>query len=355
MIKNKHHHYWPFLKTFKPNLNVSFQRIMDSIKDVFCTVQNVFYTQFNRALRTNRAELGRFRGCLLGLACGDAVGTAVEFKVRGTFKPVTDMVGGGPFNLNIGEWTDDTSMALCLAASLIERGQFDAKDQMEKYCLWMNTGYMSSNGRFFDIGHATLKALRRFQQTGVPFLGSTDKYSAGNGCLMRLAPIPMFFYPNKDSVIDMAANSSRTTHAAHECIEASQLFGAILFMALSGGHKEDILLGHGITHLDSDALTAIAQGEYRNKKIYEVRGSGYVVESLEAALWCFWHTHTFQGAILQAANLGDDADTTAAICGQIAGAYYGEANIPSHWKKRLVMKNEILSMADKLYRHEAVN
>ncbi len=354
-IKNKYHQYRQFLKTFKQDLNISFQRIIGNVTDVFCTGKNVFFTQFNRALNVNKAELGRFRGCLLGLACGDAVGTTVEFKIRGTFKPVKDMVGGGPFNLKIGEWTDDTSMALCLAASLIERGQFDAKDQMEKYCLWMDTGYMSSNGRFFDIGHATLKALRTFQQTGMPFSGSTEKYSAGNGCLMRLAPIPLFFYPNKERIMEMSANSSRTTHATHECLEASQLFGAMLFMALSGESKEDILFGHGITHLDSDGLTAIAQGDYRNKKIYEVKGSGYVVESLEAALWCFWQTHTFQAAILLAANLGDDADTTAAICGQIAGAYYGVSNIPSHWKKRLVMKEEIIGMADKLYRHEAAH
>lgn len=334
----------PVLKTLLPLLSVCKE-----------TCKNIFYTQFNRAVSANKSELGRFRGCLLGLACGDAVGTTVEFKVRGTFKPITDMVGGGPFNLKVGEWTDDTSMALCLTTSLIERGQFDAKDQVEKYCLWMNTGYLSSNGRCFDIGGATLNALRRFQQTSIAFSGSTDKNSAGNGCLMRLAPIPMFFYPNKESVIIMSADSARTTHVAPECIEASRLFGAMLFMALSGANKEDVLFGHGITHLDSNALTAIAQGDYRNKKIYEVRGSGYVVDSLEAALWCFWQTHTFQAAILQAANLGGDADTTAAICGQIAGAYYGESNIPSHWKKRLVMKNEICSMADKLYRHEAVS
>jgi len=336
--------------------SIAHSPVLKKLLSLLKNLNNLFYAQCNRSLLSpGKTELDRFRGCLLGLACGDAVGTTVEFKVRGTFKPITDMVGGGPFNLKVGEWTDDTSMALCLTTSLIERGQFDAKDQMEKYCLWMNTGYLSSNGRCFDIGGATLNALRRFQQTGIAFSGSTDKNSAGNGCLMRLAPIPMFFYPNKEEVIAMSADSARTTHAAHECIKASRLFGAMLYMALSGANKEDILLGHGMTHLDSDALTAIGQGDYRNKKIYEVRGSGYIVDSLEAALWCFWQTHTFQAAILQAANLGGDADTTAAICGQIAGAYYGESNIPSHWKKRLVMKDEILSMADKLYRHEAVS
>ena len=119
-------------------------------------------------------------------------------------------------------------------------------------------------------------------------------------------------------------------------------------MALSGANKEDTLLGHGVTDIESESVTAIAKGAYQRKTIKDIRGSGYVVESLEAALWSFHHTDTFQDAILQAANLGDDADTTAAICGQLAGAYYGESNIPDHWKQRLTMKNEIRMLADQL-------
>lgn len=296
--------------------------------------------------------LDRFRGCLLGLAVGDAVGTTLEFKPKGSFKPISDMMGGGPFRLKAGQWTDDTSMALCLAMSLIESGQFDAEDQMNKSCQWMNNGYMSSNGRCFDIGGTTLNALRQFQRTGEPFSGSTLAKFSGNGCLMRLAPIPMFFYPNRDEAIAMSGNSSRTTHAAPECIEASQFFGAILFMALSGANKEDILFSHGVTHFESNSLAALAQGHYQTKKIDDIKGSGYVVESLEAALWCFFHTDSFKAAILQSANLGDDADTTAAICGQVAGAYYGEASIPKQWKKRLVMSAEISRMAEQLYQHD---
>ncbi|MDP2904003.1 MAG: ADP-ribosylglycohydrolase family protein [Methylovulum sp.] len=297
----------------------------------------------------NADQLNRFRGCLLGLACGDAVGTTVEFSPRGTFERVTDMTGGGPFRLKPGEWTDDTSMALCLAASLIEMGQFNAEDQMRRYCQWMDKGYMSSNGRCFDIGNATSNALWRFKETGEPFSGSTQANSAGNGCLMRLAPVPLFFYPNRDELIAMSGQSARTTHGASECIESSQLFGAILFMALSGANKEDILFAHGVTDIKSEGIAAIAHGDYQSKTINDIRGSGYVVESLEAALWCFLHANTFQEAILQAANLGDDADTTAAICGQVAGAYYGESGIPGHWKDRLAMKTEISLLADQLY------
>ncbi|RME83877.1 MAG: ADP-ribosylglycohydrolase family protein, partial [Caldilineae bacterium] len=135
----------------------------------------------------------RYLGCLLGLACGDALGTTLEFRPRGTFSPIQDMVGGGPFHLRAGEWTDDTSMALCLAESLLLCDGFDARDQMERYCRWHEEGYLSSNGVCFDIGTTVAAALRRFRERGDPYAGSTDPYTAGNGSIMRLAPIPMFY------------------------------------------------------------------------------------------------------------------------------------------------------------------
>lgn len=291
----------------------------------------------------------RFRGALLGLACGDAVGTAVEFKPRGSFVPVSDMVGGGPFRLKPGEWTDDTSMALCLATSLIECGRFDAADQMQRYCRWMENGYLASNGRCFDIGRTVSHALHAFRRTGEPFSGSTDSNSAGNGCLMRLAPVPMFFYPDREAAIAMSGESSRTTHGAQECIEASRLFGAMLASAFSGSGKEDILFGHGIEVVGSARLQRVAEGHYRTAAEEDIQGSGYVVESLEAALWCFLNTDNFRDAVLLATNLGRDADTTAAICGQLAGAFYGESGIPTEWRKRLVMAGDIAVLADKLY------
>lgn len=291
----------------------------------------------------------RFRGALLGLACGDAVGTTVEFKRRGTFDLVTDMVGGGPFRLNPGEWTDDTSMALCLAVSLLEKQGFDAHDQMTRYVRWMREGYMSSNGSCFDIGLTVKAALNRFRLTGDPFSGSTETDTAGNGCLMRLVPVPMFFFSERQNAIAMSAESSRTTHGALECIEANSLFGAMLHSALSGATKEGILLGHGLNAFQSRAIAAIAAGSYRDKDVSQINGSGYVVESLEAALWCFFKTTSFTGAVLAAVNLGHDADTTAAICGQLAGAYYGESEIPSKWLGRLAQSNMIVELADHLY------
>ena len=292
--------------------------------------------------------LDRFRGALLGLACGDAVGTAVEFKARGTFPPLTGMIGGGPFDLKPGEWTDDTSMALCLAASLIETKGFDARDQMERYLKWSEEGYLSSNGSCFDIGLTIGSALRRYKRTGDPFSGSTDPTSAGNGSLMRLAPIVLFYYPDRDLCLNFSSESSRTTHGTLECLDACRLFSDMLFRALDGAGKENILLGSPSGLVSAKILKSIARGSYFDKPTSEILGLGYVVKSLEAALWCFWKTDTFEQAILTAANLGDDADTTAAICGQIAGAFYGENSIPVSWLNQLVMKNEIGKMAEQL-------
>ena len=159
----------------------------------------------------------------------DAVGTTVEFKPRGSFPPLTDMVGGGLLHLKPGEWTDDTSMALCLAASLIEKNGFDAYDQMERYLQWRDNGYMSSNGHCVDIGITTGLALRRYKETGDPFSGSTDPGSAGNGSLMRLAPAVLFYYPEQDLCLHFCAESSRTTHGTSECLDACRLFGDMLF------------------------------------------------------------------------------------------------------------------------------
>jgi len=291
----------------------------------------------------------RFRGALLGLACGDAVGTTVEFKPRGSFPPVTDMVGGGPFRLKPGQWTDDTSMALCLATSLIENNGFDPHDQMRRYCRWMDEGYLSSNGVCFDIGGTVRRALSNFKATGNANSGPTDARSAGNGCLMRLAPAPMLFYGSRDDAVDHAERSARTTHGARECLEASRLFGAMIYDALSGKTKSEILFGQPVSETLSPSVSSIARGEYRDHSESLVRSTGYVIDSLEAALWCFHHTDSFPAAVLRAANLGGDADTIAAIVGQLAGAHYGEQGIPAAWRRLVCMSDEITQISDRLY------
>jgi ADP-ribosyl-[dinitrogen reductase] hydrolase len=289
----------------------------------------------------------RYRGALLGLACGDAVGTTVEFKPRGSFQPLTDMVGGGPFHLKPGQWTDDTSMALCLAESLLTRNGFNAADQMGRYLNWWQWGYLSSTGECFDIGTTVSQALAQYQQTAEPFAGSTDPYSAGNGSLMRLAPVVLFYFPDARQIQSFAADSSRTTHAAPEAIECCQLFAGLIARALEGATKADLRQSSS-AKFSQPKVTAIARGDYLGKTEADIKGTGYSVQSLEAALWCFQQTDSFAAAILLAANLGDDADTTAAITGQLAGAYYGVRGIPEHWLERLHDSEEIAATADRL-------
>jgi ADP-ribosyl-[dinitrogen reductase] hydrolase len=299
--------------------------------------------------------LARMKGSLLGLACGDAVGTTVEFSPPGSFTPVIDMIGGGPFGLKAGQWTDDTTMALCLATSLVERATFDPDDQMQHYVRWKDDGYLSVTGHCFDIGTTVRIALNHYQRTGEPYSGSQDPNTAGNGSLMRLAPVPMFYYPDLAQVIHFAALSSRTTHGAPEAVDACRLFALLLHRAFSGVDRQTLLFAPVELPAGEPALAPkiadIAQGGYRTKFESEIRGIGYAVASLEAALWCFYKTDSFEAAIIRAANLGNDADTTAAICGQLAGAYYGVDAIPDHWLARLAMRAEIEDLATRLCRH----
>ena len=296
--------------------------------------------------------LKNYQGCLLGLACGDAVGTTVEFKARGTFPPVTDMVGGGPFGLQPGEWTDDTSMALCLAESLLEIGDFNPRDQIDRYVLWWKEGYLSSTGWCFDIGNTVRDAILRYEQTGDPYSGSTHPRRAGNGSIMRLAPVPMFYQSDLDEVIHYSAESSKTTHGTKEAVDACKLFGVMIALALGGSSIEEFLTGTQTflePHTLAPSIREIQAGAYKDKPESEILGSGYVVKSLEAALWCFFHTDSYQEAVLKAVNLGNDADTTGAVVGQLAGAYYGIQSIPKAWLEKLAMRDLIQTTAEKLF------
>ena len=290
----------------------------------------------------------KIKGALVGLACGDAVGTTLEFEVRGTFEPISDMVGGGPFNLDVGQWTDDTSMALCLAHSLVKQNKFDPVDQMNRYCDWYLNGYMSSNGDCFDIGVTVSTALRAYLKTKDPFSGSIDEYSSGNGSIMRLAPIPIFYHNNYAECIKFAGDSSRTTHGSAECIDSSKLFASLIFNAFKAKNKSDIFDNNQYRPY-CDKVIAIANRDFLTFEYSQITGSGYVVKSLESALWCFMKGSSFKECILLAANLGDDADTTAAICGQIAGAYYGLSGIPENWRSNIVMAKEIEELSMALY------
>ena len=283
--------------------------------------------------------LDRYRGALLGLAAGDAVGTTLEFKPPGSFEPLTGMVGGGPFGLAPGQWTDDTSMALCLAESLIAQQGFDPADQMKRYVRWWREGHLSSNGACFDIGGTVRSALSRFEASGEPFSGSTDPQSAGNGSIMRLAPVPLYFANDPEQAIAMSAESSRTTHGTETAVDACRYLGALIVGALQGASRDSLLSerftpvpGYWEAHPLCQPIDAIAAGSFKDKEPPEIKGSGYVVESLEAALWAFHNSSTFEEGCLLAVNLGDDADTTGAVYGQLAGAYYGVEGIPEDWR-----------------------
>jgi ADP-ribosyl-[dinitrogen reductase] hydrolase len=300
----------------------------------------------------------RFLGCLGGLAVGDAVGTTLEFRAPGTFRPIDDMVGGGPFKLKPGEWTDDSSMALCLAASLVETQTFDPLDQLERYRRWCDEGYMSSTGICFDIGNTVANALSMYVAYGKPDSGSTSPNSAGNGSIMRLAPIPMFYGSDPDAAIYYSGRSSTTTHGARTCIDACAYFGGLIWAALNGFSKEEILSANYSPLRDEwrsqplcPEIDEIAQGSFKQKEPPEIRGSGYVVRSLEAALWAFHRTSDFRSGCLLAVNLGDDADTTGAVYGQLAGAFYGYSAIPGAWREKLKKSELIAELALKLWKH----
>jgi ADP-ribosylglycohydrolase len=297
-----------------------------------------------------------YQGCLLGLAIGDAVGTTLEFKRPGTFTPINDMVGGGPFGLQPGQWTDDTSMALCLAQSLIEHNEFNPIDQLQRYLRWYEQGHLSSTGRCFDIGNTVRRALMQFNRTGEPYCGSTDPRSAGNGSIMRLAPVPLFFAQSPEEAIAKSAESSRTTHAAATAVDACRYLAALLVGAVNGVSREHLLSSHYSPIADYwqenplvDEIDEIAVGSFKHRQPPEIRGTGYVVESLEAALWAFYHSQSFEEGCLLAVNLGDDADTTGAVYGQLAGAFYGAQGIPEAWREQLAYRDLIESFADQLF------
>ncbi len=312
-------------------------------------------TRLHHQMRFYREPRSRYRGALLGLAIGDAVGTTLEFKPPGKFQPIGDMIGGGPFGLKPGQWTDDTSMALCLASSLVERRAYDPGDQMERYVRWYRHGYLSSNGKCFDVGNTVRAALQLFERTREPYAGPTDSYSAGNGSLMRLAPVPLFFAQHPVQAIEKSGDSSRTTHGAQTAIDACRYYGALIVGAIHGATKAELLagryapiLGYWDTHPLCPEVDAVARGSFKRKEPPQIRGTGYVVHALEAALWAFCKCHTFREGCLLAVNLGEDADTTGAIFGQLAGAFYGEEEIPAQWRAQVAERALLESLAEQI-------
>ena len=297
----------------------------------------------------------RYHGSLLGLAVGDALGAPFESRPPGTFEPVENMISGGMFNLDAGQWTDDTALALCLAESLVETKGFDPLDQMQRYLKWYKEGHLSSTGKCFGIGSNTLQSLQQFEKTGK--LSNILNDAVTNGSLMRLAPVPLAFCNNPVMAIERSGDSSKTTHSAPDAVDSCRYMGALIVGALNSVPKKELLSKrycpvnrYWKEHPLSPEVDEVAAGSFKVKEPPQIKGAQYVVRSLEAALWAFNKTSTFKEGCLMAVNLGADADTTGAIYGQLAGAYYGKHEIPDKWLIKIACRELIESYAEQLMR-----
>ena len=293
--------------------------------------------------------LSRARGALVGLAVGDAVGTTNEFKVASTFKPITDMVGGGPFLLKPGQWTDDTSMALCLADSLLAKGHYDSFDVMERYQRWFSKGYRSSTDRCFDIGGQVRAALFDFEhEQRVPVTAERSN-RAGNGAIMRLAPVVIAGFEHREirEIVVTAGLSARETHYSVEAEAATEVFAALLVGALLGWAPEHIInVGWASTGPAFDEMAArVISTDPAERASWESETSGYIVHGLRLAVHGLLDFPSFKDATLAIANMGGDSDTNAAIYGQLGGAYFGVEAIPASWRSTLHQGEEIDALA----------
>jgi ADP-ribosylglycohydrolase len=288
----------------------------------------------------------RKRGALFGLAIADALGAPIEDNGPGSFAPILDYRAADSRDLPAGAWTDDTSMALALADSITKVG-WDLNDQARRYLAWCQSGDYSVNGSCFSIGMTTATALSRFQRTGdARTSGDPSEKASSNGSIMRLAPVSIRYadlFPGQlDELVRLLMESSLPTHASPQCLSACAYMGLILAGLIHGIDRDKVLAADWeplrrlkqINALHSE-VAEVVSGSFRTKRPPQIVGSGYVVKSLEAALWAFHDAKDFREAVLRAVNLGDDADTTRAVCGQLAGACWGESGIPQEWRDGL--------------------
>jgi len=310
--------------------------------------------------------IDRKRGMFLGLAIGDALGAAVEFKRPGTFQPVTGYRAGGPHRLAAGEWTDDTSMALALADSIVQKG-WDLNDQAERYLKWWRSGVYSVNGRCFDIGVTISQSLSNYERNrDAANSGLADEFSSGNGSIMRLAPVPIAFagyFPDRiEELARLASESSRPTHRSEQCLSVCACLGVMLTGLLHGHSRDEVLDPSWPAWRTLDQLQwmhprvreVVMTRSYLRKNPPLICGSGYVIDSLEASLWAFAGATCFEEAVLKAVNLGEDADTTGAVCGQLAGACWGESGIPESLKTGLAGQHLVAEILEKLVHLEGL-
>jgi ADP-ribosylglycohydrolase len=297
----------------------------------------------------------RYQGLLLGLAAGDACGQAAAQRRPGSFTPLGDMLGGGPFGLPRGAWSDKTAMALCLADSLVERSDLDAADVLGRYLRWQREGYLSSTGECVGISAETARALAQAQWTGNPVAGSFDPARPGKEPLARIGPVVALLLPDPEEAIEGAVEATRVTHQAAATLDAARYLAALLVGALQGAPRQELLRplyspveGYWERHRLKPEVEAVARGSWTDKAPPRIFGGGQAPAALEAALWSLRRSRTFRDAVLAAANLGGDADVTAAIVGQLAGAHFGAAGIPAAWRGSLAGRDRIVALADGL-------
>lgn len=297
----------------------------------------------------------RLKGLFIGGIVGDAFGSPYEFKQQGSYTITDQMEYNGVFKIPAGSFTDDSSMMLCLAQSLIDTKGFSASDQMRKYVDWMMTGYMSSNDErgCFDIGRQTKTAIYEYIKTvrsGNPsdgYHGSAGgMFASGNGGIMRMAPIMVFYHMDVATGLQRAQDSSRVTHGSPECLESAWLMAYVVFLLLEGTSKDDVLraMWNVKDTLKEEKVRDIAGLTWAGKKADYIFTSGYVIHTLEAALWGFFMTDTFKRGMMVLAEMGRDVDTVCCVYGQIAGAFYGYSAIPDEWITSLQKKDLVQSV-----------
>ena len=275
----------------------------------------------------------RFIGALIGHAVGDAIAAATQFKRPGRFAPVGDLLGGGPFDLPRGGWSDDTAMALCLAESLLECGGFDARDQVERYTRWQQQGYLSATGHCVGITAATARALAAARWRRQMFSGSHDPDVLDPEPLSRVTPVAMYFFAGRGAAEAQAAQSARTTCQAPAVLAACRTLARALHAALAGGPKEAIVAG-----LSGGPPAGYPPAE----------AGATAPQALAAALETIARTGNFRDAVLAAANLGGHSDVIASVTGALAGAHYTQGAIPALWRNSLMKQQLIEGFADRL-------
>ncbi|RKI68189.1 ADP-ribosylglycohydrolase [bacterium 1xD42-67] len=300
------------------------------------------------------------KSAILGLVVGDALGVPVEFQSREELEqdPVTGMRAYGTHHQPAGTWSDDSSMALCLLESLTHSVSYD--DMMARFLRWAEEGYMTAHGDVFDMGIATRQALTKYAK-GTPPLkcGGTGTYDNGNGSLMRILPLALYLhrtmgpeFPRKPEAFQIIHNASALTHAHPISLIACDIYCSIANELLCG-RSSPADIQHGITAAKEmcasltdtapylDTFKRVDVDVLRSLPKSEIRGSGYVVHTLEATLWCLLHTDSYRACVLEAVNLGEDTDTVGAVAGGLAGIQYGMADIPEEWLAVLAKRSEI--------------